>query len=75
MKKIIHERKKCIGCGTCASICPGFFAMDKTDGLANLKDSKQSGDHFELLVDDLECVGDAAMLCPTKVIWIEEVGE
>lgn len=72
MAKIIHNRKECIGCGACASMCPLFFEMDKGDGLANLKNSAQVGDHFELIVDDLGCAEDSAMICPVKVIKIAE---
>lgn len=73
MKKIIHDRKNCIGCGSCASMCPQLFAMDKESGLANLKNAEQVGDHFELTIDDAACGADATMICPVKVIRIEEV--
>lgn len=72
MPKIIHQRKKCIGCGACAAICPKFFEINKKDGLAVLKNSKKVGENFELKVDKLECLKDAAEMCPLKIIKIED---
>ena len=67
--KIIQERKKCIGCGSCAAVCEKFFEMGD-DGLVNLKGAKQNGENFELEVKDAACVQDAADICPAQVIKI-----
>ncbi len=75
MKKIIHDRKNCIGCGSCASMCSQLFEMNKEDGLADLKNSEIVGDHFELVIEDVACGADAAMICPVKVIRVEEISE
>lgn len=72
MAKIIHNRKDCIGCGSCAAMCPGFFAMNTADGLADLKDGIPVEDHFELTVESLGCAEDAAMICPVRVIKVVE---
>lgn len=76
MPKIIHQREKCIGCGTCAAVCPKFFEMDKKDGLATLKGSKKAGmktaKEFELKVDKIDCLKDAAEMCPVKIIKIKK---
>ncbi len=29
MKKIVIDRKKCVGCGLCATIAPKTFKLDK----------------------------------------------
>jgi len=73
MPKIIHQRKKCIGCGTCAAVCPKFFEMSKKDGFATLKGSKKAGvgEEFELKIDKIDCVKDAAEMCPVKIIKIK----
>lgn len=71
MPKIIHQRKKCLGCGACAAICPKFFEIDEKDGLATLKNSKKVGKVFELKIDEVGCIKDAAEMCPVKIIKIE----
>jgi len=72
MPKIVHQRKKCIGCGTCAAVCPKFFEIDEKDNLATLKNSKKSGDNFELKVDKIDCLKEAADTCPIEIIKIEK---
>jgi len=71
MPKIIHQRKKCIGCGACAMTCPKFFELSEKDGLAILKNSKQVGENFELEVNKIDCIKDAADICPVKIITLK----
>ena len=49
------NKKKCIGCGLCASICSEVFEMQ--DGKAEVKEQK-----------DIECVNQAITDCPAKAI-------
>jgi ferredoxin len=72
MPKIIHQRKKCLGCGACAAICPKFFEINERDGLAILKDSKKVGENFELEVSKVDCVKEAAEACPVQIIKIND---
>ena len=72
MPKIIHERKKCIGCGTCAAVCPKFFEIDKKDNLATLKNSKKVEEGFELNAEEISCLKEAADMCPVKIITIKK---
>jgi ferredoxin len=71
--KIIHQRKKCIGCGSCAVICPKYWEIAK-DGLAKLKksktDSKTGNDELE--IKDAGCNKDAADSCPVQIIKINK---
>lgn len=60
MKKISHDRKKCIRCGICASVCPEMFEISKKDGRATLKNSKE-----------MKCAEEAADVCPVGIIKIE----
>lgn len=70
MAKIIQEREKCIGCGSCAALCPKFWEM-ADDGKSTLKDSnKNSEGSFELEVEDIECNQEAADACPVQIIHI-----
>ena len=50
------DKKKCIGCGACASACPKGFEIK--DGKASVKDSKAG------------CVKEAAEICPVDAIKV-----
>ena len=68
--KIIHQRSKCIGCGSCVAVCEKFFEM-ADDGLASLKGAAQVGENFELETEDAGCAKDAEDVCPVQIIKIE----
>lgn len=69
--KITQEREKCIGCGTCATVCSDFWVMDE-DGKSRLKGSKDAGNGiFELEVDDPGCNKEAASACPVQIIHLK----
>jgi len=68
--KIIHEREKCIGCGSCTALCPKFFEM-ADDGKAKLLNSEKNAEgNDELEVDDVGCAQEAADACPVQCIRI-----
>ncbi|MDD5547556.1 MAG: ferredoxin [Candidatus Pacebacteria bacterium] len=73
MAKIIHDRKRCIRCGACASVCPEMFEMSEKDNMATLKNSKENNGVFELEVDEAGCAEQAASVCPLKIIEIESL--
>ena len=50
------DKKKCIGCGLCASICEEVFKMEN-DGKAEVKAQKK-----------LPCVKEAIDSCPVSAI-------
>jgi ferredoxin len=62
MKKLIVDQEKCIGCGSCVSICPKVFVLE--GGKSKVID--QAGDsevNIKLAID----------ACPTQAIsWVEE---
>jgi len=68
--KIFLERPKCIGCGSCAAVCPLYFEMVQ-DNLSHLKNSIKNGENEELEVSDLACAKDAAEVCPVQIIKVE----
>jgi len=71
MAKVIHQRDKCIGCGTCVAVCPDFWHMGD-DGKSVLKDAKDAGNgKFELEVADVDCNKEAASSCPVQIISLE----
>ena len=71
MAKVIQEREKCIGCGTCVAVCSDFWVMGE-DGKSTLKGAKDVGSGiFELEVDDAGCNKEAASACPVQVIKVK----
>ena len=73
MSKIVHYRKKCIGCNSCVEHCPHMWKID-TDGKATLigATKKKNVDVLEL---DLEFEQEnllAAKDCPVNIIKIEK---
>ena len=71
MAKVIQQRDKCIGCGTCVAVCPTFWHMGN-DGKAELKDAKDTGEgKFELEIEYLGCNKEAASSCPVQIITVE----
>ena len=67
MTKIIIEREKCIGCGTCVTVCPAHFEMAE-DGLAKIKE----GDGGEKKVEEAGCSKEAAQNCPVQCIHVKD---
>lgn len=70
MPKIIQEREKCIGCGSCAALCPKFFEM-ADDGKAKLLNSEKNAEgNDELEVEKVECAQESVDACPVQIIHI-----
>lgn len=71
MAKIILERQKCIGCGSCQAVCSKYWQMGD-DGKTKLLGSVNQGENFELEVTEVGCNKEAAEACPVQCIRIEE---
>ena len=71
--KIIHEREKCIGCGTCAAICSKYWKIAE-DGKFDLAGSKvdPKTKNFELKIEKAGCNQEAVDGCPVQCIHIEK---
>lgn len=70
MPKIIQEREKCIGCGSCVALCPKFFEM-ADDGKAKLSGAEKNAEgNDELEVEKIGCIQEAADACPVQIIHI-----
>lgn len=71
MAKIIFEREKCLGCGTCQAVCPKYWQLSE-DGKSRLLGSKKNEKtgNFELEIKEFECNQEAANLCPAQCIKI-----
>lgn len=68
--KIILEREKCIGCGSCQSICPKYFKLVE-DGKSSLVGGKRNGSNDELEIKEAGCTKEAADSCPVQCIHIQ----
>lgn len=60
MVKIKVDQEKCIGCGSCVSICPASFEM--VEGKAREKRAE---------VKKLTCEKDAEESCPVQAISVK----
>lgn len=70
MAKVIHERERCIGCGSCVALCSKFWEMAE-DGKSTLKNSaKNTEGNYELEIEKVECNQEAADACPVQCISI-----
>ena len=65
-------RSQCIGCGSCAAVCPDFFEI-ADDGLSRIKGSQrdsEGNDSLEIKEEDKKCAAEAAEVCPVQIIKI-----
>ena len=72
MFKITQERhNKCIGCGSCAILCPQFWEM-RDDMKAHIINGQydEQKDAYELVIEDIACCSLAADTCPVNIIKI-----
>ena len=73
--KIIHQRKKCIGCGSCVALCPKIFKMN-SDNRVSIKAKAMTfnpeKEEEMLETEELGCIQDAADVCPTQCIIINK---
>lgn len=67
MPKIILDKSKCIGCGTCWDLCDKFFKADE-DNKSSLKNSSNGQ---EVEVEEIGCAQLAADTCPVQCITIK----
>ena len=71
-RKVIHDKKHCIGCNSCVSIAPQSWKMDSKEGKACLigaqqKGKVQVGEIFECDADANRMAADA---CPMNIIKV-----
>ncbi|PIP24850.1 MAG: ferredoxin [Candidatus Nealsonbacteria bacterium CG23_combo_of_CG06-09_8_20_14_all_36_12] len=71
MAKVILEREKCIGCGSCQVLCPKFFELIE-NGKSHLIGSKKNPKtgNEELEIKKVNCIKEATEACPVKIIRI-----
>lgn len=71
--KILLDLKKCIGCGSCSTTCPDVFSMGD-DIKVHIKDSisKELDLEEKELNETVDCIEEAANICPVQAILIEK---
>jgi ferredoxin len=70
MAKIKLEREKCIGCGSCAALCPKYFELTD-DGKSHIITANKQ-EIEELEVEKIECAESASEACPAQCIHIDK---
>ncbi len=73
MIKIVHERWKCIGCGSCVAVDPDRWEM-ADDNFVDLKESKHhkvaEGVREERSVAKMDKSKEAEEICPVNCIHV-----
>ncbi|HJN58573.1 MAG TPA: ferredoxin [Dehalococcoidia bacterium] len=74
MPKIVHYRKKCIGCNSCVEQAPNYWKISEEDGKSNLLHSEKKRECFVLKIDQIELEANekAARDCPVRIIKIDK---
>ncbi|PJE59658.1 MAG: ferredoxin [Candidatus Portnoybacteria bacterium CG10_big_fil_rev_8_21_14_0_10_44_7] len=74
--QVKQERPKCIGCGSCAAVCPDFYEMAE-DGLASIKGGEMDAvGNMSKEITEPGCHQEAADVCPVQIITIiDQVGK
>jgi ferredoxin len=66
--RITHDRKACIGCGACVSVCPENWEMIEKNGEFKAKPKK-----LDINEDEYNSNSEASTICPVECIQIEKI--
>lgn len=66
---IQYNRKRCIGCGLCASLAPQRWMMNEKNGKAVLLNARANGHLFVSIAPELEYPEEARQ-CPARAIQV-----
>ncbi|WGH25550.1 MAG: ferredoxin [Candidatus Shikimatogenerans bostrichidophilus] len=73
MITIVLNRNKCIGCSTCALICPFYFKLSKLDGKSKLLKSIKKKNYYilkNIKNKNYNNLIKASIMCPVKIIKV-----
>ena len=70
MPKIILERDKCIGCGSCQAVCPKYWQTADDNKINLLGSQKKDNEIYELELKQIECNQEAVEICPVQCIAV-----
>jgi|UniRef100_A0A7C3WKM0 ferredoxin len=62
-KRVVVDKELCIGCGTCAGLCPDIFELDEAEGKSQVI-QPEGGDE--------NCINEAIESCPVSAISWQE---
>ena len=71
MPILIQEHEKCIGCGACAAIEPGYWEM-QGDKAVIINPDKFENQIYEKKLKDMKANQDACNACPVQCIIIKQ---
>ena len=65
--KVVIDKEKCIGCGSCAVVCPDYFELRNDDNKAYIKEGMVGREK-----DHQTCIKEAVEICPVEAIELKE---
>lgn len=66
--KILYDKKTCIGCDACVSVCPENWELVERNGEMKAKLKK-----MEITEEEYDTNSEAANICPVECIKIEKI--
>lgn len=72
MPEIILFRKRCIGCGACQEIQPGYWRLSGKDGKATLIGAVEKKNGYSRVISPahVEVTNEVIRACPVKIIRV-----
>jgi len=73
--KVTIDRMQCVSCGSCWETCPALFVQNADDSFSQIVPEYQENGDLAASIDlpeNIGCARDAADLCPSAIITIEE---
>jgi len=72
------DKNACQGFGACVELCPRFFQLSDVDGKSRIEGAKKVMKENEVVeetleLDKLECIREAAEVCPFNAIHIVDM--
>jgi ferredoxin len=73
MVKITIDRKDCISCGNCWSVCPKIFEQSKKDSLSQITKKYRLGEELGKgeCKEKMDCIKTAESQCPVTIIHVK----
>lgn len=66
--KLSINTEKCIGCGSCASVCPSVFELGSDNKVHFSGNGESKNGKEEKEIEEIECIKEAIDICPVQAI-------